>query len=430
MPTKPLIASSRELEAENRELRLRLQEAEETLRAIQSGEVDALVVSTTEGEQVFTLQGADRSYRDLIEQMNEGALTLTGDGMILYANQRFASMLGKPLEKVIGSSVQKWVFPGDQVALRRLLAIADAKTGRAELTLATSGGAGMPVLLSANRLAVGDSTDLLGVVVADLTEHKRAEDEIQELNRELERRVRTRTTQLENTNRELESFSWAISHELRAPLGAIDGLSRSILEGYGVRLPQNVREYLGMLRDNSRQMRQLLDDLLALSRFSRQALSIQEVEPAQVAREVFGELHAAGEDRQIMFTIGGPQADEQQALPPCQADPRLLKQIYRNLIANAIKFTRPRELACIEVGSTRQDGEQVYYVKDNGVGFDMKFAQKLFGVFQRLHSDSEFEGTGVGLAIVQRIVRLHGGRIWAEAEPDQGAIFYFTLSGA
>jgi len=228
---------------------------------------------------------------------------------------------------------------------------------------------------------------------------------------ELERRVAERTAALQAANQELEAFSYSVSHDLRAPLRALDGFSRILLEEHAPQLADEPRRYLRLLRQNAQQMGQLIDDLLTFSRLSRQPLTVQTVAPAEVARQVWKGLRAEREGRRVELTLG--------ELPPCQADPALLKQVYANLLANALKFTRRREVAQIEVGCREESGQVVYFVKDNGVGFDMQYAHKLFGVFQRLHRAEDYEGTGVGLALVQRIVQRHGGRVWASAEVDR-----------
>lgn len=238
---------------------------------------------------------------------------------------------------------------------------------------------------------------------------------------ELERRVVERTTQLEASNKELEAFTYSVSHDLRAPLRAIDGFSRILLRDYAEQLPDAAKRYLNLIRDNSQKMGQLIDDLLTFSRLNRQSINRQPIDLARMVHSVLEELSVEQNNRQIEFVLGD--------LPPCQADPALLKQILANLISNALKFTGQREVAHIEVNYQKSDNELIYYIKDDGAGFDMAYADKLFGVFQRLHRADEYPGTGVGLAIVQRIVHRHGGRVWAEAEVDKGATFYFTLEG-
>ncbi len=248
------------------------------------------------------------------------------------------------------------------------------------------------------------------------------QNEARKFNAELEQRVAARTAQLEAANKELEAFSYSVSHDLRAPLRAIDGFSRLMLEDYGPQLEAEAQRYLKVVRENTQQMGQLIDDLLAFAHLNRQALETQRVETAQLARRALAEVHADQNERLVEIMIGD--------LPPCQGDPTLLKQVFVNLLSNALKFTRERTPARIEVGYAALDTEHIYFVRDNGAGFDMQFAHKLFGVFQRLHRAEDYEGTGVGLAIVQRIIHRHGGRIWAEAEVGKGATFYFTLPRA
>lgn len=223
---------------------------------------------------------------------------------------------------------------------------------------------------------------------------------------------------LKTANQELESFSYSVSHDLRAPLRAMDGFSRILAEEYKEHLPEQARRYLGLVRENAVQMGQLVDDLLAFSRLGRHSLKIQPVDPNHVVDEVLGEI-VTEEDRNSQI--------QRLDLEGCRADPTLLKQVFSNLIGNALKYSRKSERPVVTIGCETQADEVVYYVKDNGVGFDMAYANKLFGVFQRLHRAEDFPGTGVGLAIVHRIVDRHGGRVWAEAKPDQGATFYFTL---
>jgi len=258
---------------------------------------------------------------------------------------------------------------------------------------------------------------------------------IRKLNAELEQRVLERTGQLEAANKELESFSYSVSHDLRAPLRAIDGFSRILLEDHAAALPDEGKNFLRLVRENARQMAQLVDDLLAFSRLGRLGLTKQTVDPAKIVRLCLTELHKEQEGRQVEILTGN--------LAPCQADPTLLKQVWTNLLSNALKYTRKRETARIEIGcrteprplsnglAPRPFGpaatETVYFVRDNGAGFDMKYAHKLFGVFQRLHRAADYDGTGVGLAIVQRIIHRHGGRVWGEAQLNAGATFSFTL---
>jgi len=270
-----------------------------------------------------------------------------------------------------------------------------------------------PILDRAGKV-MGAST-----VARDITERKQAEAEVLRLNAELEARVVRRTAELEAANKELEAFSYSVSHDLRAPLRAVNGFAGIVLEDYGPQLPPEAKHYLERVRDGGKRMGQLIDDLLAFSRLGRQPLGMQGVDTKRLVQEVLLELNLPATGRAIETKV----AD----LPACQGDPALLKQVWTNLLSNAVKYSRGRAPAVVEVGGERNDGECVFFVRDNGVGFDMQYAGKLFGVFQRLHRAEEFEGTGVGLAIVKRVVQRHGGRVWAQAEPGRGATFYFTL---
>ena len=737
--TKKDHRTNEELLEEIAELRARLDEAEQTLDAIRSGNVDALVVAGPQGEQIYSLTGAEHVYRVIIEAMNEGALTMDLGGYILFCNRRFCEIVKKPMEEVLGRRLTNFAAPPQQPAIRSLVADAQAGPVRRRLVLQASGGMPVSVQLSANLLvaakppclcmvvsdlteleasanslrvlheqqqaleesqaellrqkewlqvtmrSIGDAviaTDaegrvsflnpaaatltawteqealgqpvqgvfhiideatrqpgmdvvtralregcvvvltgtttliardgreisvedsaapikdsdgrLLGAVLVfqDATEKRRRQkdlaavkdrlatdllrmsrlqeigsslvgqgnltsllekivlaamditganmgniqlrdetgalkivahsgfgksflDFINRLHREepqsacgqamagcqrviiedvtqspaftgtpalgvlLEAGVRAvqstplisragelvgmfstlygvprrpeeadlhlldllarqaadliermqvmetlakRSEQLEMANKELESFSYSVSHDLQAPLRAIEGYTRMILKKHTDKLDGDAISKFNVIRDNTRMMGQLIADLLALSRLGRTHLSMAKVDPEELIREVWEELKAASPERCLTLKIA--------KLPPCLGDRGLIKQAFINLLANAVKFTKTREAALIEAEGEVKGGEVLYRIRDNGVGFDMQYHDKLFGVFQRLHSADQFEGTGVGLAIVQRVVHRHGGKIWAEGKVDEGATFYLTLPWA
>jgi light-regulated signal transduction histidine kinase (bacteriophytochrome) len=287
---------------------------------------------------------------------------------------------------------------------------------------------GFPVLAGGEVVAVLDFFDtevrprderVLALIAAlarqigPVIQNKRAADEIVRLNDILQRNA----DELEASNKELESFSYSVSHDLRAPLRAVDGYARMLEEDHGASLDAEGRRLLGVVRESSQKMGQLIDDLLAFSRLSRQGLAKRPVDMADLARQVTRELTRATNGMTVDIA----------ALPVATGDPSLLKQVWINLVGNAIKYSGKRDAARVEIGGREENGEAQYWVRDNGVGFDPRYAAKLFGVFQRLHRADEFPGTGVGLAIVHRVVTRHGGRVWAESELGKGASFYFAL---
>ncbi|NLF69410.1 MAG: two-component sensor histidine kinase [Candidatus Anammoximicrobium sp.] len=260
---------------------------------------------------------------------------------------------------------------------------------------------------------------VLWLAAARVVRRTAAEKEVRELNESLERRVHERTAQLETANQELEAFTYSVSHDLRAPLRAIDGFARILQEDYGPQLGEEGRRVSEVVCAEARRMGQLIDDLLDFSRLGRRDVHLADTDVQALVCEVFEELRGAAAGREVDFSLGD--------LPRAQADAALLWHVWFNLLDNALKFTRHRGRAEIKVRGFLQEADCVYCVEDNGAGFDMRYADKLFRVFERLHAPHEFEGTGVGLALVQRIVRRHGGRVWAAAEVDRGARFCFTL---
>lgn len=345
------------------------------------------------------------------------------ENRFVQANGAFARLFGHSREELATMSMADITHPehlDESLAKRESLMAGSSSHFEMEKRYRRKDGAIIWGLTNVSLVRDPDGRPVQYVgQVQDITVRKEAEERIRRLNEELEDRVAERTAQLEAANKELEAFSYSVSHDLRAPLRAIDGFSRILATDHGPQLPAPARELLDDVRRGARQMGRLVDDLLAFSRLGRRSVSRQHVETADLVRECLAELRPAWAGRSVDFRL--------EELPACQADPALLKQVWMNLLANALKYSGKRERATIEIGFDGGADAATYFVRDNGVGFDMRYVHKLFGVFQRLHRSEDYEGTGVGLAIVQRIVQRHGGRVWADSRPDCGATFSFTI---
>jgi PAS domain S-box-containing protein len=341
------------------------------------------------------------------------------EGYFRKLNPEWEHVLGYTMSELAGCRFLDFVHPDDLQSTLDAVSTLDAQKS---------------ILNFVNRYRHKDGTyrwiewrsrphgELIFAAARDITERKQAEEKIRTLNQELELRVAERTSQLEAANKELEAFSYSVSHDLRSPLRAIDGFSHILLEDYTDKLDEDGRRMLGIVRDNTQRMGQLIDDILQFSRTGRLQLKPSMIDMETLAHAVLEELEVQSGHAGLKVVIGH--------LPAAAGDAAMMHQVFANLIANAIKFSGKREAPRIEVGGEVQGDEIVYSVRDNGVGFDMQYADKLFGVFQRLHSINEFEGTGIGLAIVKRIVSRHGGRVWAEGKVGEGATVYFTLPSA
>lgn len=372
------------------------------------------------------LRDSEERLRLALTAANQGLYDLDIGTGVITVSAEYATMLGYDPGD-FPETVDSWtarLHPADRehaLSQFRGYLSGDVSSYAVEFRLKTAGGE-WKWILSLGKIVAWDGEGrparMLGTHT-DLTDRKRAEDKVRKLNAELEERVHERTAQLETANRELEAFSYTVSHDLRAPLRAVDGFARILVEDFGPRLPTEAQGYVQRVREGAQRMAQLIDDLLTFSRLGRQPLRRQEVDHRALVDQVLVEFEAELAGRQIDWNLG--------PLPPTRGDASLLKQVWVNLLSNAIKFTARRERAVIRVGFRTEKGEGIYFVTDNGAGFNMRYAQRLFGVFNRLHRADEFPGTGVGLAIVQRIVQRHGGRIWAEAVPEEGATFHFTL---
>lgn len=368
----------------------------------------------------------EEKFRLAAESAPNGFVMINRDGHIVLVNSQAERLFGYPHGEMLGKSVEIIIperfrdsYPGVRDRFFAEPQVRAMGNGR-DLYGLRKDGSEFPV--EVGLTPIRSEGELLAIAaVVDITERKRAEQEAQRHNEQLERAVTERTCQLAAANEELESFSYSVSHDLRAPLRAMNGFAKILEEDFGPQFQDGTRRYLGLIQKNAQQMGCLIDDLLAFSRLNRQTLTRSLVDPARLAREVFDSLEADWKGRDIVLAVG--------EMLSCKADYNLLRQVFANLLSNAIKFTRARTSARIEVGSATHDGQTAYFVRDNGVGFDTQYSDKLFRVFQRLHRVEDYEGTGVGLAIVQRIVARHGGRVWAESVLDDGATFYFTLGG-
>lgn len=406
------------LRMELRQVRAQVNELQTTLQAIRSGEVDAIVVDGPKGSRLFTLQGPEEPYRILAERMNEGAATLDKGGTVLFCNRQMAEILQMPAERIVGSQFSSFLAQEDRARWPQGILAARSGSGRIEGRLQRKDGTTLAVQFSFSEIPLDQEETGICLVAADLTDQKKAQDQIRKFNEELEKRVAVRTEQLERANADLEAFNYGVAHDLRSPLRHIHGFADILLNDSESHLSaEGVRHLSLIIRETSR-MDALTQALLGLSRVGRKSLNLQQTDLNALLREVMDCISPDVRDQTIDWRV--------TPLPVMTCDPELMKIVFTNLLGNALKFTRSRTPAVIEVGA-HVDREIVFQVRDNGVGFDMRYAEKLFGIFQRFHPADQFEGTGVGLATVRRIVQKHGGRIWAEAEPEKGATFYFTL---
>jgi PAS domain S-box-containing protein len=419
----------RKRQSEVERLRMRLAEAEQTLQAIRSGEVDAIVMEGAKGRQIYitarkqsqeALRKASLYTRGLLEASLDPLVTISRDGKITDVNEATEKVTGMTRERLIGSDFCNYFTEPDKAREGYQHVFAAGLVRDYPLAIRHTSGQVTEVLYNA-AIFKDQQGQVEGVFAAarEITDRKRAEEEIRKLNEELEQRVAARTRELQAVNKELEAFNYAVAHDLRAPLRHIHGFAEILAEEAKPVLDETAQRHLQMIRDSVQHMGQLLEDLLSLSRLGRQELSRQVCGLKSLVEEVVNELKPEAKNREVEWRIG--------ELPFVECDPGLMRQVMTNLLANALKFTRPRQPAVIEIGQKMVDGEPVVFIRDNGVGFSMKYVNKLFWLFQRLHRQQDFEGTGVGLAIVQRIIHMHGGQVWAEGELNAGATFYFKL---
>ncbi len=387
--------------------------------------VQALVSNFRDVTERRQAEDGLRRLAAIVEDSDDAIVSKTLDGTILTWNSGAERIYGYSAEEIVGRSVTILVPAERSDEVPDIL----GRAGRGERTThfetVRVRKDGTPIDVALTISPIKDAAGKIvgaSVIGRDITERVRTEMEIRALNRDLEHRVRQRTAELQAANKELEAFVYTVAHDLRSPLITLNGFSQMLLEDHLAALPDEAHRLVLQIVSSAKRMSSLIDELLAFSRLGRQPIAQQPVAPADVARQALSELNGA--------SGGGRAAVRVSDLPPCQADPALLKQVFVNLLSNALKFSRNRKGAVVEVGWRRDlddSTHHAYFVSDNGVGFDMRYADKLFRVFQRLHRIEEYEGTGVGLAIVQRIIDRHGGRVWAESAPNKGATFYFTL---
>jgi PAS domain S-box-containing protein len=381
-------------------------------------EEDNLIIAAI--RDITDRKRAEEKFRGLLESAPDAMVVVDQEGMIQLVNSQTERLFGYDRVELIGQAVEALVPKRfrKKHAKHRYGYYGEHPTRPMGVGLDLFGlrknGTEFPVEISLSPLETEDGL-LVSAAIRDVTQRKRMEEDVQKLNEDLKQRA----AQLEAANKELEAFSYSVSHDLRAPLRSIDGFSHVVLEDYGEQLPPDARAYLERVRAAAQRMAVLIDDLLNLSRVTRTALQPRFINLSKMAEEVVHGLQESHPNRQVNFSLTPDLMVE--------ADPHLMNIVLENLLNNAWKFTSKRDHAEIEFGQRGHAKERTFYVRDNGVGFDMAYSDKLFGVFQRLHSVSEFPGTGVGLATVQRIISIHGGRIWAESAEGKGTTFYFTL---
>lgn len=401
--------SKKELLDEIEDLRIRLSEAEDTLRAIRGGEVDAMIVTGPEGEGIYTLTGAEQPYRVFVEQMNEGALTLTGDGTIFYCNERFSEMIKMPLEKIIGSSLCKMVAQDDMDACAEILEHGKNEGGKGEVRLNTTEGESFPVRLSISPMHLG-TVIAACAVITDISERKRAEEEI-----------RSYMGKLEASNRELQDFAFIASHDLQEPLRKLQVFGDLLVERHRESLDETSFDYIVRMQNAAARMSALLRSLLNYSRVTTTAQAFTSVNLKEAVNEALSNLEIRIRETQGSVIVGD--------LPSIQGDRSQMIHLFQNLIANAIKFHAQHKSPVVNihyriVGNHRH-GDKKYeiYVEDNGIGFDEKYLDRIFKPFERLHGRSEYGGVGMGLAICKKIVDRHHGTITAKSAPEEGTAF-------
>jgi PAS domain S-box-containing protein len=366
------------------------------------------------------VQEAREYAESIVETVREPLVVLDTNLRVISVNHSFCQTFKVTPEDAGGKLIydlgnRQWNIPKLQLLLEEVIPRDNQfQNFEVEHEFPTIGRRTM--LLNARQIySKGIGAQMILLAIEDITERRKAEEEIKNLNDDLKHRA----FELEAAYKELETFSYSISHDLRNPLLVIGGFSRVLLERYSNHLDAKGQQFLSMIHSNTQKMLQLIDDLLTFSRSEHQQMRPSDIDMGELAKAVFEELRSIIPEQELLLNI--------KTLPSARGDQSMIRQVFVNLLSNAIKFTRPKGAGVIEIGCMVKENQDIYYVKDNGVGFDLQYAGKLFGVFQRHHTVDEFEGTGIGLAIVQRIIHRHGGQVWAEGKVNEGAIFYFSL---
>ncbi|HUR58396.1 MAG TPA: ATP-binding protein [Opitutaceae bacterium] len=371
------------------------------------------------------LEHSRARYFELFDFAPVPYFTFKSSGIIESLNLAAAELLQHDRDRSVGVALSSFLEDGSRAAFNAHLETVFQTPGRHTLDLVIAPGPQstrrhVHVVSRIIRGELGDVPLCLSAVV-DITARKSVEEEATRLNAALEQRVMQRTRELEDTNKDLEAFIYSISHDLRAPLRNMAGFSTIIVEDFATRVPEEVLGYVRRIQAGNEKMLRLVDDLLRFSRLGRKPLDLTPTDLNQLLEEALGDLSNEMENRDVQW--------RRKPLPVAECDRGLMRQVFVNFISNALKYSRPRKPAIISVGTEVRDGLRMIYIQDNGVGFDMKYKEKLFGVFQRLHGASEFEGNGVGLAMIARILHRHGGQAVAEGAVDRGATFRFTFPG-
>ncbi len=394
---------SKELE----ELRLRLSEAEDTLNAIQNGQVDAVVVNSPKGTQVFTLEGSDHAYRILIEEMNEGVALLTTDLSIYYCNGKLSSMFGTPLENMIGKPITDFISSNQLKKCKVPVEDSSDSSCKEEISIETVEGTSMTFQINISFLK---KINGYYVIVTDLTEQKKAEKELHDLLKDLER-----------SNEELQQFAYVSSHDLQEPLRTIASFTQLLERRYKGKFDADADEFMEYIVEAAKRMQRMILDLLEYSRVSTNQEEFREVNTTEALDEALFNLRGTIENNNAVIAHND--------LPTVIVDKGQLSKVFQNLIANAIKFKKENEQPKIRISAKEdpQKNQYIFSIQDNGIGMDSQYSERIFTLFQRLHTRDEYHGTGIGLSVAKRIIEHHGGCIWVESELGKGSTFYFTL---